>query len=187
MISNIKKKVPKKSIVTVGVVLLMLLSSVAYVYAFNGNLFGWKASRSSPQDSNPINYGPTTPEQKKDGENTKQNTSGSDQLPAPSKQADNPKSKIDVTITAASQNGNVFQIRALISAVENTGTCTLTMTRPNATTVTLISDIQSLPESSTCKGFDVPIAELSAGGWQATITYDSATLTGSSKKNVTIE
>jgi len=158
------------------------------VYVFNGNLFGWKSPTNSPSGNGSVNYGPATSEQQKSGSQIKSgSTNSSDTPPAPTPITGSTKKNVQVTVTAANQNGSTLQIRVLISAVENTGTCTLTLTRAGQPTVIKTADTQALASTSTCKGFDVPTSELSTGAWQALITYDSSTLTGSATKTITLQ
>jgi len=188
MLSTNKKRFPKKLIITAGVVILLIAGALTYVYAFNGNLFGWTAPRTTTTGNTSIDYGPPTSEQKKSGTQTKSgSTNSSDTPPAPTPITGSTKKTVQVTITAANQNGSTLQIRTLIGAVEDTGTCALTLTRTGQTTVTKTAGTQALASTSTCKGFDVPTSELSTGAWQVLITYDSSTLTGSATKVITLQ
>lgn len=144
-----------------------------------------------------INLHPSSEEQKKSGADIKQNSasnpddkqnsSGSDQPTTPIAQEGSSKGKIDMTITAANQSGSMLQIRTLIGALVNTGTCTLVLTSALNSSVTKSSEVQPQSNTSTCKGFDVSTTELSPGEWKATITYDSDTLTGSASTTISIK
>lgn len=138
--------------------------------------------------TNKVNYDKATKEQQDAGSTIKKDsvTGGSDNQVPPTAPG-NTKKNIQVTITAANQNGSTLQIRALISAVEDTGTCTLTLTQPGKTAVTKTASTQALASASTCKGFDVPTSELSTGTWQALINYDSPALIGSATKTITLQ
>jgi hypothetical protein len=185
-----KRRFPKKIIIIIGVILLLLAGALVYVYAFNGNLFGWKSAQNN---SGTVNYGPATTDQKQNGATIKSNsassssTNGSDQPSAPAPIPGSAQKSVSVTITAANQNGSTLQIRALIGAVENTGTCTLMLSQTGQQTVTKTAGTQALSSTSTCQGFDVPTSELSTGVWHITITYNSPTLTGATTKDVTIQ
>lgn len=172
-----------------AILLLAAIATLTYVYAFNGDLFGWKKHQNSVQDNGTINYSPATTEQQKAGSKAKSGSS-SDTPPAPTQIPGSDKKNVQVTITAptgATQNGSVLQIRVLIGAVENTGTCTLVLTRAGQSSVTKTAGTQALSSSSTCQGFDVPTSELSAGTWQALITYESSTLTGTATRSITVQ
>jgi hypothetical protein len=187
MLSTIKK-FPKKLLVLGAIILLIVASSFIYVYAFHGNLFGWQSAKNSPST---INYGPATSDQQKNGSTIKSNgtsgTSGSDQPSAPTTVPGSSQKSVSVTITAANQNGQTLQVRVLIGVVENTGTCTLTLTQVGQTTVTKTAAAQPLASTSTCKGFDVPISELSTGIWHVNVTYNSTAFTGAATRDVTIQ
>lgn len=190
MISTAKKRFPKKLVVIASLLVVLVLIAFVYVYGFNGNLFGLRSVQNTPAG---VNYGPATSDQQKNGTTIKSNgatpssTSGSDQPSAPTPISGSTQKSVSVTITSANQNGSTLQIRALIGAVEDTGTCTLTLSQTGHQTVTKTAGIQALASTSTCQGFDVPTSELSTGVWHATITYDSSTLTGATTKDVTIQ
>ena len=189
MKSIYKKKFTKKSIIISGVIVLLIVGALVYVYAFNGNQFDQKPQqKSSPSSINAVDYGPPTSEQQKSGSDIKSNSSNSsDTPPAPTPIPGSSKKNVQMTITAANQNGSTLQIRVLIGAVENTGTCTLALTSTGRPTVKKTAGTQALASTSTCQGFDIPMSELSAGTWQALITYDSSTLTGSATKSITLQ
>jgi uncharacterized protein YxeA len=76
---------------------------------------------------------------------------------------------------------NTLIIRTTINQILDSGTCDLTLTN-GTKTVIKTSDIAQNPSSSTCKGFDVPAAELGSGDWKMSIKISSGdrngTLTG---------
>lgn len=186
MIILVKKTFPKKIIVTSGVIVILIAGALTYVYALHGNLFGWQSTKTMPTTvDSQINYGPATPEQQQAGTAAK---TGSGDTPAtPTSTPGSMLKDVQVTITAANQNSSVLQIRVLIGAVENTGTCTLVLSHSGQSSVTKTAGTQALSSSSTCQGFDVPTSEISAGTWQALITYSSSTLTGSASKSITVQ
>jgi len=177
-IKSLKRSTKTKMIIVIvgAVLLLAVISALTYVYAFNGNILGWKATSN----------GPATTEQQQSGSSAKSG-SNSDSTPAPATIPGNDKKNVQLTITAANQNGSILQIRALIGAVENTGVCTLTLTSTGKTTVTKTADTQALASTSTCQGFDIPVSELSTGTWNILIQYSSPSLTGSVTQDVTIK
>jgi hypothetical protein len=177
MKTTVKKKIPKKYIVTVSVVLLLVVSSFLYVYAFNGNILGWKASNNRPAA--------TTKQQQADSK--AKSSSNSDITPAPTTIPGSDKKDVQVTITSANQNESTLQIRALIGAVEDTGVCTLTLTSTGKTPVTKTANVQALASTSTCQGFDMPVSELSTGTWHLHIEYSSSALIGSASQDIVIK
>jgi hypothetical protein len=187
-----KNKILRASIY-IGVALVVIAGGLAtYVYAFNGNVFGWTASK---DDSSSINLDEPTDEQKQAGDDIKKqnlenegkdSTGNTDTTETPETQPGPDKSKVSITITSSSADTTTYRLRALISALESSGTCTLTLTKDQQT-VTKTADIQPSATTSTCKGFDIPVSELSAGQWNATLTYESDTLLGSASTSVTIK
>lgn len=192
------KKISKKtSLIIVAALAVVLIALACYVFLFKGSLFGW--SPYSTDASTGINHGTDykapTNAQIKEGDQIKSNSlndksktgsSGSDQPPAPTPTS-NGKSSVGVTITATNQTNDAFQIRTLISALDDGGTCTLTISKSGHTTVIQTAGVQNLSSTSTCKGFDVPLANLAQGDWNVTISYSSSTLAGSVSKTVSVQ
>ncbi len=185
-IRSLKRKNTKKKNILIGCLIIFLIAvPVIYVYAFSGNLFGWKVSYGSGNKSG-VDYGPASTEQKKAGDQTKSGLN-SDTPPAPTTIPGSTKKNVQVAITAANQSGSILQIRAIISATEDTGICRLTLTSPGKKSVTKTANTQALANTSTCQGFDVPMSEISAGIWNINIEYSSSTLTGTTTKDVAIK
>lgn len=187
------KSNPKKIVlISLGAIIILALLAAGYLYVLKGTVFGW-SPLPKEEKSDQIDYNKPSPEQLKAGQDTKKQSidnkigsGGSDQPPAPVPQS-NGKSKVEVSITAAEQVGSLLQIRTIISAVASSGVCTLTLEKSGQPTVTKTADVQSGPSTSTCKGFDVNVGEITAGNWQATIVYESTTLTGSTSKTITVK
>ena len=131
---------------------------------------------SSDQPANSDSPPPDNNEPQTDNSIKNDNPDGTDTTPTTA----------NITITASSQNGSVYQVRTLISIVAREGTCTLTMTR-GTETVTNSSGVQAGPSSSTCQGFDVPVEELSPGNWEITIGFSNQTYQVKTSRMVTIE
>lgn len=140
---------------------------------------------------------PATDEQKKDGEQTKTDTiqdtsskettgGGSDQpLPPVTDEATN-TSTVIVDITSTSQDGTIYKIGVLIQAQLSSGQCNLTLKKGTQIYASSV-DIQALPSTSTCKGFNVPLDQLSAGIWIATVDIDSGSINGTASREVTVQ
>jgi hypothetical protein len=86
---------------------------------------------------------------------------------------------VDVATTYAGWNdaSGAVEVGAYAAAVESGGTCTLTLTQ-GATTVT--TQGTATPDASTtaCGALAVGRDRLSAGAWQAVVSYASATSSG---------
>jgi len=188
------KKISKKPfVIAAAIVSLLAVATLTYVYALNGNLFGWNNNNTSSNDQTATNLDKPTKEQIKAGndiknQNANKNNSNSDTPPTPVSQSGSNKENVEIIITAKNQDqgSGVLQVRAQISAVVSTGQCTLTMSKAGQT-VTKTAGIQGLASTSTCKGFDIPVSELSPGLWQSTLTYENDALTGSASEVITIQ
>jgi hypothetical protein len=181
-------RVPKgnKKIILATIVIVIAIAAALgiYVYALKGKILGWSPYSQSTSNSS-INYDKPTKEQKESGETiktqsinpedtSKPNVSGSDQPATPVPQASG-KGKVAATLTSANQNGSLLQIRFDISAITSSGTCNLTL-KKGAAVVTKTAEVQALPGGATCKGFDIPVVELSAGTWQLSLHFENDTL-----------
>lgn len=187
-----KKSTKKYYLIVAAAVLLLVAGAFTYVYALNGSIFGWKKP---PVNDSSINYSPPTEEQKQAGENTKdaslnspeeQKPNNTAETPTPPTPAQGSKSIIGLTITAANQNPPSFQIRTEIGTVTSEGTCTITLTK-GSKTITKTADVQALPRISTCKGFDIPLTELSSGQWNVALHFENSTLTADTTKQMTVQ
>lgn len=137
-------------------------------------------------NSTKIDTNPPTQEQIDAGNEIK--SGGSNDTPAsPTTVEGSDKKSVQVSITAANQNDPYLQIGVQIDTVTNTGTCTLTLTNGQNETVTKTAGVQALAKTSTCKGFNVPVSELSAGNWHIKVNYTSDTLTGEATVDKMVE
>ncbi|MBP9738452.1 hypothetical protein KBD20_02060 [Candidatus Saccharibacteria bacterium] len=182
-----KRKMSRKKILITTIAVLILFGIggyLAYVYFSSTN-----------NSSTSINYDEATSEQKNAGNQTKDSSvdandkskpiSGSDQPAAPVPQ-ENGKGKISATMTAANQNGSLVQIRFDIGGVTSTGTCTLTL-KNGSKSVTKSTGVQALAGSTTCKGFDVPVSELSPGVWQTTLHFENDSLAADTAGTIEVQ
>lgn len=173
---------------TVVVAIIIILGAGGYLYAT-----GFFSPSSSKDQTN---YGKPSKEQIKAGENIEKETEetsnegsdpnavGSDRTPLPTGTTEN-KGTASVTISSFNQNDGIFQIRAFINTITNDGTCTLTMTK-DGKTITKTAGVQGTPSATTCKGFDIPVSELSQGQWNAVITFENSTLKGTGSSPVKV-
>lgn len=190
------KKWTKKRILIIGgiIVLVAVIALGTYVFAFKGPFFGFNTSG----DQKPgINYDKPTEEQLKAGEDIEKytdknsnsgedpNAVGSDRPAKPVTNPGDSKATTSIEITSANQTEDTIQIRSLISTLTSEGTCTLTLTK-GASVITKTVGVQALPSHSTCKGFDIPVSELSTGQWQLTLNFENNTLKGSVSQSVTV-
>ncbi|MBR3248584.1 hypothetical protein IKF89_00960 [Candidatus Saccharibacteria bacterium] len=72
-------------------------------------------------------------------------------------------------VTYAGVNGENLMVRVSIDQYLTEGSCELTLTRGGATIYNSIADIVGDVATATCKGFDIPVAELGGGEVQINI------------------
>lgn len=184
------RKSNKKVIIIVAAILLAALGATYAAYHFQTGPF-------SPQPHNSVNLDPATTDQKAAGNDIKQSTlnqvengkesSGSDPSPAPQPIEGSDKKSVGMEITAANQTATTLQVRTFIQTVTSTGTCTITMKNSQGMTYANTVDTQALSSTTTCKGFDIPLDQLSSGTWTINIDFNNDTLIASANKEITIK
>jgi hypothetical protein len=178
-------KSKKTFLIIIALLTVAILSFSYYVFALNGNVFGWKMRPDTTSDTT-INLKPATDEEKQAGSDVKQQTADPGKPDASSDPTGTDTgSNLPVTFTAVNQNGTKLQVRVEIQALVSNGTCTLTLTK-NSATVTKTAMTQATASVSTCQGFDIPTSELSPGTWALTmnVTADGKTGQASTTTNL---
>ncbi len=163
----------KKIYIILGIALFIICGSVFGIVL-------WRRSQQPESQitdsSEKIDYGPPTDEQKQSGEDIKTSVSQS------AASAD-----FGVIISAANVNGDIIQIRGMISGlVSNDGTCDLTLSQAGVS-VQKTAPTYALPVSSTCQGFDINRSELSTGTWDINLTVTVNGQAASAVGQVTLE
>lgn len=181
---NLQKRSGFKYTVLITFIILFFVFTIILLLEKNGITNLYDNNKNIENNSTNIDYNEPTINQINAGNSVKSSGS-SDTPPAPTEIPGSDKKSVQLMITSKNQTDTVFQIRALISAVENNGTCTLTLSNSNKT-VTKTAKSQALSTTSTCQGFDVPISELSSGSWDVLIEYNSDTLTGKVTEEIII-
>lgn len=87
-----------------------------------------------------------------------------------SSQNPNSGSSLKGRITSVNQTDTALEVRTLIEKVTSSGECNLELSRDASTPIIQSVGIQPLASSSTCKGFSVPMSQLTPGTWQLKIT-----------------
>lgn len=182
-----KKMFKKPLIIVAAIMALLAVSALTYVYVFNGSTLDWDSHKTSSDDTPLTNLDKPTDEQIEAGEEIKrESVEKNEAINENSSDQSGEIGTVSVIITAAEQSSGQLVIRSLIQTVSNEGTCTLTLQKTDGTTVTKTAGVQASASSSTCKGFDVPVSELSPGEWRITVNYKSESLEGAAGHTVTI-
>lgn len=170
------KKSSKKPLL--AALLLFVIVCVAGVFFY----------MNSARDKSSVNLSNPTSEQINAGnEQKKKSIEGTDPSSAAKNDPDdtrpdaNDQANLSVTITAANQNSGVLQIRTLINAISNDGSCTLTLTQGDKT-ITKQASTQAQATTSTCEGFDVPVSDLSPGSYNIKVSVVIDSLAGSATR-----
>lgn len=184
-----KKSSKKIPIIIASIAILLSTTAIGAYYL----KFGPFATKSNDA----INLSPATQEQKTAGSNIKQSTlnqsetgkesTGSDPAPKPQPVEGSDKMSVGMEISAMNQTDSTMQIRAFIQTVTSTGTCVLAMKNTQGLTYTARVDVQALSSSTTCKGFDIPLDQLTKGNWTVNLNFSNDTLIASSSKEITVK
>ena len=170
---------PKKLLITLVIIVLGLGSYVAYA------IFSASRQSSTREFQDSINYEPPTDEQKEAGDKQKEETISKNDDAASASNNDQ-RQDIKVSYTALNQADGQLLVRALIDTVTNDGVCALTLTKGDVV-VTKTAGTQSGPSSSTCKGFNVLVSELSSGEWTVQLQVEVGTRQGKVLQKVTVQ
>lgn len=79
-----------------------------------------------------------------------------------------------------------LNIRVTIDQHISSGSCTLSLTNSSGKTVTRTADVIANPSSATCKGFTVPVSELSSGKWNIMVSITNSSQSGQIQDSVSI-
>lgn len=152
------------------------------IWPYNYSQTNSTAQATTPTtDNTPVPSGSTVA---KDQETT---TSGSDPSPAPITPPNGGKSTVGVILSATNKTDSTLQVRAIIQNVTNTGECTLILKKQGTETIrTYKVGVQASSSTSTCKGFDIPLSELSTGTWELSLIFENDSLRGETSKDVII-
>lgn len=155
---NNKSKKIKKLIISFSMIIAVLV--IAAIILVNIGLF-----KAKTEDSN-------TTQTTSNNSNKVIDTSptGSGKTPVNNQPSDNQTtaSTVNASITHKQQTNSILNIGTNIEDITSTGTCTITLTKDDKT-VTHSVGVQALASTSTCKGFGIPITELSPGLWEIKI------------------
>lgn len=176
---QIKTKTSRKKPIILTLVTLIVLISVASVVYCLFVIRSNPTKTTQTNTSNTTDYTPPTQEQIDTGKQVEESQEEDTEESAPA-------TKVPVvTITSTIQNESTVTIRSLIDIATNEGDCILTVTN-GTKTITRLATLQALASSSTCKGFDVSVADLGPGSWKITlnVTVDGKTGTGTHVVNI---
>jgi hypothetical protein len=84
------------------------------------------------------------------------------------------------------RNGDSYRVQTLIQTVTNSGLCTIVITDSEGKVYRATADVQALPSSSTCKGFTIPVSELSVGKWNINLQFENDSVRGSVEKEMEV-
>lgn len=180
------KRTRSKKILSLVIIAVILVAaaSVGYYYMRQNSKSSIESQENAKTTTEVANEMPdpvpATPDEEADASQTKQSTVDKAKTPSPSPTA------LGVSFTAANQAGNTLQVRLKIDQIISQGTCTLTL-KKDGKTVTKTASVYASASLSTCKGFDVPLSELSAGTWQLSATVSSNSLKGSATSQTEIK
>ena len=179
---KINKKYNRKNLTIFAIIAVVLLTVFTYIVIFNGSIFGWQLHSTQRNTNDSTGYTTPSDAQIKNGQQIKQKTtgdknatSGSDHPQAPVTQA-NGKNRIQLDITSITKAGStLLKVSTLISFLDQTGSCNLSMQDSDANLVYKASvGVQPMSNSSTCKGFEIPVGNLTPGIYKFYLTYSSA-------------
>lgn len=196
-IQKIQKKRNRKKIILILSIIFLLIASY-FLTAYGFELWPFTKNQFTEATEEQKTAGNTIKERslednKKESEGKKSPTEpktprGSDPSPAPTPSTNGGKSTVGMNITTATvdKSTSTLYVRGLIQTISSNGTCTLSMRHSSGRTYSNSAGSQAGPSTSNCKGFNIPLSQLTPGKWTITIHYEDAAVTGSAEGEVTI-
>ena len=169
-----KKRNLKAALVVALIIAAGLLAAALAFFLAN------RATEESTKNStNSINLDPPSQEQLSEGDRIKEKSLVEDES-VPS------SSNVEMYFTASFVNNDSYRLRVFITKISSEGTCNLTLTSQGNESVAVPGvGVQPLPDGSTCKGFDIPLADLAASDtWVATVEFKGTNLSGQASKEI---
>ena len=176
------------------IIVLTLLLSVGVLFILEKtkviNLYERTPETTNSTTNGPkIDLSPPTEEESKAGDEKKQQIINQEQNNQTNNSNGNSENKLEaeVVIVDASQYDSEIEVRAFASNVLQNGTCTFTFTNGSNS---VIKNMPASADASTtpCMTLNVPESEFARPGtWQLTVAFDSATYSGQTTTEVTIE
>lgn len=174
-------------------IILLVIGALLVFSTFGVAAWALQNNSKDGGDSQSVNLDSPSDEEIKAGNSIKENSlnqsssnTSSDPIPEPTPSEDGTGLTVDAQITSINKSSSTLSIRTLIQQVTSSGRCELTLSGPNGATVSVTSDVQALPNGATCKGFDVPLSDLSTGDWQVTLKYTNDDIKATASQKVAI-
>lgn len=168
-----------KRVAIIAAVLLLVLAAVGALELTNTtHLFHKNTENLGAPGA--INYRPPTQVEKNDSESHKDAPSDQN-TPIDSSTSSNHK-VVNVNISTWTQKDGSIEVNGYVSGVvEDGGTCTLTLvSATNGKRVTTTRTAIANATNTSCGVNSIPLSNLFAGNWMATLSYSSTTSTGQS-------
>ncbi|HEX6416342.1 MAG TPA: hypothetical protein VFZ62_02340 [Candidatus Saccharimonadales bacterium] len=183
---RIKQSSNKKKIIITSIAIAVLVAAGASAYFLN------QGSNQEDRPENTPDYNAPSDEQKNAGAKAKEDFIKRQDEAEKNKDQDGQNGStgtpVGLTISSAGQNGSTLQIRTIIEALDDNGTCSLELTKTGADVVTQEAGTQILGSYSVCKGFDIPTEGMQKGSWQAKISYKGSNgQSGSAQRAVEVQ
>ena len=185
MVTRRRTKKNKSKLFATLVVFVLLGASVA-VWLVNRHQSVatiQSASHASPAPGG-INLNPPTDEDKAEVEQNKDKIADQPAVPTTPVQG---KGSATIVIARAEQYNDVEVAAYVSNLFEDGGICKLTLKNGNSTITRETTGFQDA-RKTTCPAFSVPRSELpNTGTWKITVSYNSATASGSTEGSVVIK
>ena len=136
-------------------------------------------STEAPRPVNNVIYSPASSTDTTEGDGIKQTLIDKANKPT------EPTSKVNVSLSAANQDmkGGPLIVRAIVDT--NGGTCNLSLSQ-GSINKNYSAEVINLGTYYGCKGFDIPVSDISDGEWQLTLKVSNDSVSGEANQKVVI-
>lgn len=181
-------KFPKKKII-IAIVIILAIAAAAGGMWYAKKRHGAPTQQSTNSDTrgvNSVDYSAPNTNNDKTVESNKDKTAKDEQAEG-NTTAPPDQQTLGVTITAATQDGDMVFIRATASGATS-GTCTLTLTKSGANTITRTAALAAQANYVICQGFNLQTSDFnSAGSWRTVVKIESNGASAQAEKELTIQ
>lgn len=174
---NNRSSSKKKTAILIIVAVLLVVGSV---FAYNRYHNNDSEQPESINDSD-INYGPPSQQEIDSAEDHKKAIDKNQDQSNSSNNSSDTKKSVKPVIISYGQGDGKFELSGRVPGIlENSGTCTLTMTRGSSKATGSNTASPNVSEMS-CGFIAIPLSKLGSGSWTAKITYKSSKAQGVSE------
>lgn len=182
---NINKTQTKSRIVILAILGITVVGCLACLYHFK--LWPFTSTENTDRDRpvNSVDYTPPTDSQQDIGNEAKKRFNDR-QVQSNNSDPVNP-TDTTVQISSSQINNGTLQVRTVLSVIDESGTCTLRLTKDDSEPTITSASTKAMGSYSTCQGFDIDMSGRPFGIWKVDIEYTGIGQSGTTTREILYE